>query len=333
MGFITKLWKNRVSEFPTRRVVTDTTTSESQTVYVARSEGTVTEDGDAFSAENMNDLEQRIATADALKADKDLGNVTGTLGTANGGTGQTTLQATRNAMGLGNTTGALPIANGGTGATTRLDAVKNLSAEGVSSPNYFIGLTTNWAKYGYTSVQEARNAMGLGNTTGALPIANGGTGQTTAALARNALGLGNTTGALPIANGGTGQTTAALARNALGLGNTTGALPIANGGTGSTTAANARTALGCGNGAVYNIYMEVGHLVTSQTSWQVDSYGGSFHGNKKCVAALVCPAGRWQGSEGFYCWAEITDNGTTVKVHYKSNQDWMGMGYTLLMIC
>ena len=52
------------------------------------------------------------------------------------------------------------------------------------------------------------------------------------------------TGALPIANGGTGATTAAAARNALGLGNTTGALPIANGGTNASTAANARTNLG-----------------------------------------------------------------------------------------
>lgn len=34
-----------------------------------------------------------------------------------GGTGNTSLQATRNAMGLGNTTGALPVANGGTGQT------------------------------------------------------------------------------------------------------------------------------------------------------------------------------------------------------------------------
>ncbi len=43
-------------------------------------------------------------------------------------------------------------------------------------------------------------------TAGTLPIARGGTGQTTAAGVRNALGLGNTTGALPVANGGTGLT-------------------------------------------------------------------------------------------------------------------------------
>jgi microcystin-dependent protein len=52
-------------------------------------------------------------------------------------------------------------------------------------------------------------ALGLGNTTGALPIANGGTGQATVAAARNAFGLGNTSGPVPLANGGTGATTAA----------------------------------------------------------------------------------------------------------------------------
>ncbi len=52
---------------------------------------------------------------------------------------------------------------------------------------------------------------------GPLGIDKGGTGQSTAAAARNALGLGNTTGALPIANGGTGAATASAARTALGI--------------------------------------------------------------------------------------------------------------------
>lgn len=49
-----------------------------------------------------------------------------------------------------------------------------------------------------------------------IPISKGGTGKNTAAGARNALGLGNTTGALPIANGGTGKTTAVEALASLG---------------------------------------------------------------------------------------------------------------------
>ena len=50
-----------------------------------------------------------------------------------------------------------------------------------------------------------------------VPVSKGGTGATTAAGARNALGLGNTTGAVPVANGGTGATTAAAARANLGV--------------------------------------------------------------------------------------------------------------------
>ena len=72
----------------------------------------------------------------------------------------------------------LTIANGGTGASTRLNAFKNLTNAAVASPNYVVGFTSNWAAAGYTSLQQLRNASGLGNTTGALPIANGGTGAT-----------------------------------------------------------------------------------------------------------------------------------------------------------
>ena len=109
---------------------------------------------------------------------------------------------------------------------------------------------------GQTTLAAARNAAGLGNTTGALPIANGGTGQTTVAAARNAFGLGNTAGAVPIANGGTGltaspsmltnlgSTTAANVLQASPRPGVTGTLPIANGGTGQTTATAARNALG-----------------------------------------------------------------------------------------
>ena len=58
-----KNWKNRDVEFPGRRTLTDVLTSTSQTVDVTRSEGTITEAGDAFDASTMNDLEGRISSA------------------------------------------------------------------------------------------------------------------------------------------------------------------------------------------------------------------------------------------------------------------------------
>lgn len=58
--FTKKEWKNRLAEFAGRRTLTDVATGASQVVDVARNEGTISQEGDAFSAANMNEFEQRI---------------------------------------------------------------------------------------------------------------------------------------------------------------------------------------------------------------------------------------------------------------------------------
>ena len=60
MSFKKKIWKDRQSEYPTRRKLISTGTANEYDV--TRSEGAVSQQGDAFNAENMNDLENRIAT-------------------------------------------------------------------------------------------------------------------------------------------------------------------------------------------------------------------------------------------------------------------------------
>ena len=52
MAFTKKTWKNRQSEYPNRRRLTDED-GNSQLVTVAREEGSITEEGDAFNAENI----------------------------------------------------------------------------------------------------------------------------------------------------------------------------------------------------------------------------------------------------------------------------------------
>lgn len=54
-----KLWVNRQSEHPARRKLTPT--GNDGEYDVSRSEGIIMEDGDAFDADTMNDLEARIA--------------------------------------------------------------------------------------------------------------------------------------------------------------------------------------------------------------------------------------------------------------------------------
>lgn len=59
MGFTKKTWKNRIAEYINRRRLTMEDGSTSL-VTVARDEGTISQEGDAFNAVNMNDLEDRI---------------------------------------------------------------------------------------------------------------------------------------------------------------------------------------------------------------------------------------------------------------------------------
>ncbi len=60
--FEQKDWKDRVTEYPTRRNLVKED-GDMETVTVERNEGNVSQEGDAFSAENMNGLEQRIGKA------------------------------------------------------------------------------------------------------------------------------------------------------------------------------------------------------------------------------------------------------------------------------
>lgn len=62
MAFVKKTWQDRISEYPNRRTITDEN-GVVKLVTVGRSEGSVSQEGDGFTASNMNDLEQRIYNA------------------------------------------------------------------------------------------------------------------------------------------------------------------------------------------------------------------------------------------------------------------------------
>lgn len=74
-----------------------------------------------------------------------------------------------------NVTGTVAIANGGTGATTRETAVKNLFNANIgSSPSHFLTGTANFGNSGYTSIADAKTALGI-NATDANPTLAWGT--------------------------------------------------------------------------------------------------------------------------------------------------------------
>lgn len=201
-----------------------------------------------------------IATAIATKTDNSAAAITGgsitgitDLAIADGGTGASTATAAINnllpsqtsnankylqtdgtnvswdavSLSTSDITGTLPVANGGTGVT---------SSTGTGSVVLSNSPTLVTPALGTPASGVATNLTGLPLTTGVtgtLPIANGGTGQTTANAAFNALAPSQATASGKyLKSDGTNTSWDALDISTADI---TGTLPVANGGTGVTT--------------------------------------------------------------------------------------------------
>jgi hypothetical protein len=142
-----------------------------------------------------------------------------------GGTGLTTFTGANNALySTGSTTltaGTLPVAAGGTGATT-LTTNGVVYGNGTSPAGITAAGTTGQVLVATTSGAPSWGSVPAGSITGTLPIANGGTGQTTAAAAFNALSPITTTGDLIVGNGTNSATR-------LGIGSTGQVLTVSGG--------------------------------------------------------------------------------------------------------
>jgi hypothetical protein len=149
----------------------------------------------------------------------------GTIQPAYGGTGLTTFTATNNALySTGATTltaGTLPVAAGGTGNTT-LTSNGVVYGNGTSAAGITAAGTTGQVLVATTSGAPSWGSVPASGISGTVPIANGGTGQTSAAAAFNALSPITTTGDLIVGNGLNSATR-------LGIGSTGQVLTVSGG--------------------------------------------------------------------------------------------------------
>ena len=155
MAFNKKTWKARIAEHPARRILKFVLTGTESVVEVARDEGAVAQDGDAFSAGNMNDLEQRIADGfEAITAD----NLSGVLQVKNGGTGNASVDTTP-------TSGSTKMVTSG-GVYTAL-ANKTVAASKVTAGTLGGKVNANASAAANITVAQLRDIVGTTTDPGA----------------------------------------------------------------------------------------------------------------------------------------------------------------------
>jgi hypothetical protein len=259
-----------------------------------------------------------------------------------GSTGLTPATATTGAVTLG---GTLAVASGGTGtATPALVAGTNVTITG-TWPNQTVnssagsGTVTSVAATVPAFLSVAGSPITTSGTLAisysgtALPIANGGTGQTTAAAAITAL-TGTQTSGRYLRSDGTNAALAAIVaadvptlnQNTTGTAaNVTGVVAVANGGTNATTASAARTSLGAAasgaNTDITSVALTTGTISTAPSASTdivnksyADSISTGINFHSACnyaTTAALSPANTYNnGSSGVGATLTASSNGT-----------------------
>lgn len=170
-------------------------------------------------------------------------NVTGTLPTANGGTGLTGFGAANSLLLSSSSTALLALGTVNTGV---------LTTTSTGTVQYTLGTTANRVlRTDGTTISFSQINL-TSDITGALAVANGGTGASDAGTARtnldvpqrNGTGATGTWGINISGNAATATTSSGFSGTLNAATQLTGIVPVANGGTGGNSVSNAGTSLG-----------------------------------------------------------------------------------------